>query len=173
MRQREEERKRKKLIYDIFMILCSLINFLSGDFFYMMADSAAMADQYGHKEKLCDAMSTANPSDPNSLMVTFANFTNSYWGSSFGGNCFYDTTCLTYNQSQWQPTSRAWRWQKCSEMAYFQSAPSRNSLRYYNFFFFGGFSSKSNCFAEKAISLPCLLKSFDYYDLTFYILILY
>lgn len=96
----------------------------------MMADSAAMADQYGHKDKLCAAMSTANPSDPNSLMVTFANFTNTFWGSSFGGNCFYDTTCLTYNQSQWQPTSRAWRWQKCSELAYFQSAPSQNSLRY-------------------------------------------
>jgi hypothetical protein len=33
-----------------------------GDFFYMMADSAAMADQYGHKEALCNAMNLANPS---------------------------------------------------------------------------------------------------------------
>jgi len=74
-------------------------------------------------------MKMANPSDPNSLMSTFANYTNSFWGSSFGGNCFYDTNCLMYNQSQWQPTSRAWRWQKCSEMAYFQNAPQTNSLR--------------------------------------------
>jgi hypothetical protein len=33
-----------------------------GDFFYMMADSAAMASQYGHKQVLCQAMALANPS---------------------------------------------------------------------------------------------------------------
>jgi len=101
----------------------------NGDFFYMMADSAAMADQYGSKIPFCTYMMKANLSNPNSLMETFANFTNSFWGKDFGGNCFYDTNCLKNTPSKWQPTSRAWRWQKCSELAYFQNAPMSNSLR--------------------------------------------
>jgi hypothetical protein len=97
--------------------------------------------------------------DPASLISTFSNWTNSFWGmqgkfkrtlkkfptttlskknnlnpnffigSDFGGNCFYDTSCLRDDPSKWQPTSRAWRWQKCSELAYFQVAPSSRSLR--------------------------------------------
>jgi len=30
---------------------------------------------------------------------------------------------------RWQPTSRAWRWQKCYQMAYLQTAPAVNSIR--------------------------------------------
>ena len=30
---------------------------------------------------------------------------------------------------RWQPTSRAWRWQKCYELAYFQVAPAVGSIR--------------------------------------------
>jgi len=101
----------------------------NGDFFYMMADSAAMADQYGNKAALCNWMAQANMTDPNSLMQSFANFTNTFWGKDFGSNCFYDTNCLKNTPSKWQPTSRSWRWQKCSELAYFQNAPQSNSLR--------------------------------------------
>ena len=57
------------------------------------------------------------------------NFVESYWGKSFPHDCFYDSRCLKTNTTRWQPTARAWRWQKCSELAYFQVAPEKGSLR--------------------------------------------
>eukprot|EP00054_Salpingoeca_dolichothecata_P006158 m.37451 g.37451 ORF g.37451 m.37451 type:complete len:456 (+) comp16252_c0_seq1:44-1411(+) len=103
---------------------------LPGDFFYMIADSAAMADQYGSKKFLCDSILQGGSSpSPEALMSIFANFTKSLWGPDFGANCFYDTKCLQSDESKWQPTSRSWRWQKCSELAYFQVAPAQHSIR--------------------------------------------
>jgi pimeloyl-ACP methyl ester carboxylesterase len=100
------------------------------DFFYMMADSAAMADQYGFKANLCEAISALTPdTDDANIMATFANFTIHLWGADFGSNCFYDSHCLKNDPKRWQPTSRAWRWQKCHELAYFQVAPQTDSLR--------------------------------------------
>jgi len=56
-----------------------------GDFFYMLADSAAMADQYDNKAILCSAISAVNATSADEdLMRTFADFTNSYWGPQFG-----------------------------------------------------------------------------------------
>eukprot|EP01138_Halocafeteria_seosinensis_P014312 gb/GECG01014612.1/.p1 GENE.gb/GECG01014612.1/~~gb/GECG01014612.1/.p1 ORF type:complete len:219 (+),score=8.47 gb/GECG01014612.1/:1-657(+) len=63
-----------------------------------------------------------------SLCVT-GDFVVNFWGKDFAHNCFYDTRCLINNSTRWQPTSRAWRWQKCTELAYFQVAPQQNSLR--------------------------------------------
>eukprot|EP01130_Rhizamoeba_saxonica_P013485 TRINITY_DN5759_c0_g1_i1.p1 TRINITY_DN5759_c0_g1~~TRINITY_DN5759_c0_g1_i1.p1 ORF type:complete len:463 (-),score=67.25 TRINITY_DN5759_c0_g1_i1:26-1414(-) len=100
-----------------------------GDFFYMIADSSAMAVQYGIKELFCDGLEQAKDTDVNILIQTYANLTIKIWGKDFGSSCFYDTNCLINNPNEWQPTNRAWRWQKCSELAYLQSAPSPNSLR--------------------------------------------
>eukprot|EP00051_Salpingoeca_urceolata_P009899 m.120335 g.120335 ORF g.120335 m.120335 type:complete len:93 (-) comp16500_c1_seq6:220-498(-) len=61
------------------------------DFFYMLADSAAMADQYGHKADLCKALGAVGPT-VDARVVGFANFTNTFWGKDFGSNCFYDTS---------------------------------------------------------------------------------
>jgi len=94
----------------------------ASDFFYMLADSAAMGVQYGHKKILCDAMKSATPTN---IVETFANVTTKLWGPQFGANCFYDTECLIHDPARWQPTSRSWRWQKCTELAYLQAAPSR------------------------------------------------
>lgn len=97
------------------------------DFAYMLADSAAMAVQYGGKEALCTAMKPS--SDDAVLRQQFADFTNSRWGTAFGSNCFYDTECLKGDPEHWQPTSRSWRWQKCTEVAWLQTAPATGSLR--------------------------------------------
>lgn len=51
----------------------------NGDFFYMLADSAAMGAQYGHKYDLCLAMLSGS-SDPSHLIIKFANWTNDFWG---------------------------------------------------------------------------------------------
>lgn len=98
------------------------------DFAYMYADSATMMIQYGNKAVLCDNI--PSPTSTNAVLTAwFANLTNTFWGADFGSNCFYDTNCLRDDPSQWQPTSRAWRWQKCYELAYFQIAPATGSLR--------------------------------------------
>lgn len=100
------------------------------DFWYMTADSAAMAVQYGMKADLCTPLTEA-AKHGGDLISTFANLTNQIWGDSFGSDCFYDTNCLKdpAQAARWQPTARSWRWQKCSQLAYFQVAPATGSLR--------------------------------------------
>ncbi|OQR81524.1 serine protease family S28, partial [Thraustotheca clavata] len=97
------------------------------DFNYMIADSAAMAVQYGKKDKLCTPMVQA-VRDKVSLPEAFANFTIEMYGKEFGSGCFYDTQCLKNDPSRW-PDVRSWRWQKCYQLAYFQVAPHHGSLR--------------------------------------------
>ncbi|KAG6971974.1 hypothetical protein JG688_00004222 [Phytophthora aleatoria] len=97
------------------------------DFFYMIADAAAMAVQYGHKDIVCDSMVGAFERN-NSLVDSFASFTIDMYGSSFGSECFYDTKCLAEDRARWGD-GRSWRWQKCSQLAYFQVAPEEKSLR--------------------------------------------
>ena len=101
------------------------------DYFYMLADSAAMADQYGNKFALCNTLAAmgSNPTDA-TKMETFANFTNTFWGPDFGSGCFYDSACLA-DKTQYEAgaTDRSWRWQKCYQLAYFQPAPVEGSLR--------------------------------------------
>lgn len=97
------------------------------DFHYMIADSAAMAVQYGHKNVLCDHMVRAlDAKEP--LPEAFANFTITMYGPDFGRGCFYDTACLVNDRSRWADV-RSWRWQKCAQLAYFQVAPKTQSLR--------------------------------------------
>eukprot|EP01130_Rhizamoeba_saxonica_P000726 TRINITY_DN10659_c0_g1_i1.p1 TRINITY_DN10659_c0_g1~~TRINITY_DN10659_c0_g1_i1.p1 ORF type:complete len:464 (+),score=73.13 TRINITY_DN10659_c0_g1_i1:383-1774(+) len=103
-----------------------------GDFFYMVADSSAMAIQYGHKDYLCDNLKLSNTGNITKLIVEYAHLTKELWGDDFGGSCFYDTNCLLSDREHWQPTSRAWRWQKCTQLAYFQSAPDNNTIRSYH-----------------------------------------
>jgi hypothetical protein len=96
------------------------------DFFYMVADGAAMADQYGQKARLCAAIDKGTSSTDIERMSILAAFIKSYWGENFASGCFYDTDCVRNNKDIWHNdggTSRCWRWQKCTEVAYLQSAP--------------------------------------------------
>jgi len=101
------------------------------DFWYMIADSAAMADQYGRKSMLCSALSkpytaSAKPSDTE-IMKNFYTFTTNLWGKSFPSMCFYDSECLLNTTNT--DMSRSWRWQKCTELAYLQPG-YKGSLRH-------------------------------------------
>jgi hypothetical protein len=63
----------------------------------------------------------------------FVSYTTTHYGADFGYSCFYNTPCLS-DPAQWGASmsnagSRAWRWQKCREMAWFQVAPPTNSMR--------------------------------------------
>ncbi len=88
-----------------------------------------MADQYSNKTALCTALAgLGEEPSPLRLMVGFSNFTNSYWGPQFTSSCFYDTRCAA-DTSRATLNERSWRWQKCSQLAYFQVAPKEDSLR--------------------------------------------
>mmetsp|Transcript_35396 Transcript_35396/g.100220 ORF Transcript_35396/g.100220 Transcript_35396/m.100220 type:complete len:536 (-) Transcript_35396:160-1767(-) len=94
------------------------------DYRYMMADSFSMAVQYGHKTQLCTSMQEYEERSDHDLLVGFSNFTAWLWGENYAAGCFYDTDCLTGDPSRWEENGRAWRWQKCYEMAFLQRAPS-------------------------------------------------
>ena len=50
--------------------------------------------QYGHKEKLCEAMNVSLPdpsSDPWAWVENYADFISGFWGRDFGSGCFYDS----------------------------------------------------------------------------------
>ena len=99
------------------------------DFYYMIADSWSMADQYGSKAALCDTMlGLGEDATPEMLTKSFADFTNSYWGSDFCAGGFYNTEQLS-DPARWEANSRSWRWQTCYEVSYFNTAPKSGSLR--------------------------------------------
>lgn len=103
------------------------------DFWYGVADGAAMIDQYGGKAELCRAFQKlpSNPSDD----VRIANLKDTldhHYGQGSVGGGFYDSECVKAVQN---PPShcasgvlggvndRSWRFQKCSELGYLQPAP--------------------------------------------------
>jgi hypothetical protein len=107
-----------------------------------------MADQYGAKSSLCSTiLSVGEDADDATLMKTFADYSNSYWGKDFcsGGFCESslptppshscsptpppDNTESLADPARWDVNSRSWRWQTCYEVSYFNTAPKQGSLR--------------------------------------------
>eukprot|EP00605_Chrysophyceae_sp_TOSAG23-4_P001196 GSChrysophyteH1.ASY1.ANO1.1305.1 assembled CDS len=99
------------------------------DYLYMLADSWSMADQYGNKSKMCDAI-LAIPEDSSVevLTKTFAEFSFQNWGEQFCSAGFYNTAALA-DPKRWDVNSRSWRWQTCYQVAWFNTAPARGSIR--------------------------------------------
>ena len=73
----------------------------------------------GYKADMCQYL-VPQPA-PANLLSVFADWTNSHYGTGFGASCYYSTECLRNPAyaSQW-PNQRAWVWQCCSEVAYWQ-----------------------------------------------------
>lgn len=102
------------------------------DFWYMVADGPAMLVQYGTKHELCSRLAQLgdSPSDHDRATNLAAIITHHY-GSKFGAQCFYDSDCVKLavpppgrSGLGGLLNDRSWRWQKCSEVAYLQSAPA-------------------------------------------------
>merc|ERR1712194_650481 len=106
----------------------NLVGTLHGDtdFWYMVADRAAMADQYGYKRLLCEALPGNNGTDALRIEA-MAEFIKIQWGPDYGSGCFYDSECL--KDLTETGMDRSWRWQKCTQLAYLQSAPEHLSVR--------------------------------------------
>ena len=101
------------------------------DFFYAIADGPAMMDQYGGKKELCDGLAKL-PAAPTAeqRIANLAAIVEGHYGAKFAQDCFYDSECVGNVSAPAGPSqlgglnSRSWRFEKCSEVAYLQAAPT-------------------------------------------------
>jgi hypothetical protein len=88
-----------------------------------------MVIQYSAKSSLCEMLSQITPeATDEAIMDAFAAFSVEYWGEDFCSMGFYNTKSLS-DPARWDVNSRSWRWQTCSQVSYFNTAPPSGSLR--------------------------------------------
>jgi hypothetical protein len=113
------------------------------DFAWMLADSAAMGDQYGctptqlsssfkprypikcndvaarYKADMCGMLAPADAA-PMDALAAFAKWTSTHYGD-LANQCYYSTSCLSdvSQKAQWY-NQKTWVWQCCSQLAYWQ-----------------------------------------------------
>ncbi|KDP46696.1 hypothetical protein JCGZ_06484 [Jatropha curcas] len=102
---------------------------IDGDFLYFLADAAVTAFQYGNPDKLCTPLVEAKKAGDD-LVEAYAKYVKEYFVTSLG------VSVQTYNQKYLKGTAvvenssdRLWWFQVCTEVAYFQVAPSNDSIR--------------------------------------------
>ncbi|KAF6136436.1 hypothetical protein GIB67_028655 [Kingdonia uniflora] len=98
---------------------------IDGDFLYFLADAAVTAFQYGNPDALCSPLVEAKKSGKN-LLDAYASYVKDN----------YQEGIQTYDQQHLKKTDlsegsggRLWWFQVCTEVAYFQIAPSNDSIR--------------------------------------------
>lgn len=121
------------------------------DFLYAIADAPQMMDQCecslqrfttlslvmlidGNKAVLCDGFDSLSDSPSDDERISnMADILGSFYGPDMINCCFYDSECIinpTIDDTDSMAfNSRAWRWQKCSQVAYLQRAPDSDPLR--------------------------------------------
>lgn len=103
---------------------------IDGDFLYFLADAAVTAFQYGNPDKLCSPLVEAKKAGED-LVDAYAKYIKEEYVGNFGASI------ETYNQQHLKNTTpgeeassdRLWWFQVCTEVAYFQVAPSNDSIR--------------------------------------------
>ncbi|XP_012573753.1 probable serine protease EDA2 isoform X2 [Cicer arietinum] len=102
---------------------------IDGDFLYFLADAAVIAFQYGNPDKLCKPLVEAKKAGDD-LVDAYAKYVKQYYVESFGVNVqTYDQKYLKKTAINEDSSSRLWWFQVCTEVAYFQVAPSNDSIR--------------------------------------------
>lgn len=96
-----------------------------GDFLYFLADAAVMPFQYGYPEQLCPPLVKAKK-DGDDLVEAYARFVNRTFVVSVND---YNRKFLKNTAIKEDNGARLWWFQVCSEVAYFQVAPSNDSIR--------------------------------------------
>ncbi|KAK9165267.1 hypothetical protein Scep_000458 [Stephania cephalantha] len=100
-----------------------------GDFLYFVADAAVTAFQYGNPDILCSPIVKAKKTGKD-LVNAYASFVKDYYLGSFGANVrTYDRKQLKKIAVSEDSSDRLWWFQVCTEVAYFQVAPSNDSIR--------------------------------------------
>ncbi|RVW51773.1 putative serine protease EDA2 [Vitis vinifera] len=102
---------------------------IDADFLYLLADAAVTAFQYGNPDMLCSPLVQAKK-DGEDLVNAYATYVKEYYLGTFG------VSIETYNQQHLKRTNsagdtsdRLWWFQVCTEVAFFQVAPSDDSMR--------------------------------------------
>ncbi|XP_057492477.1 probable serine protease EDA2 isoform X1 [Actinidia eriantha] len=102
---------------------------IDGDFLYFLADATVIAFQYGNPDTLCFPLTQAKNKGED-LVDAYATYVKEYYLGKFG------VSVQTYNQLHLKDTAlngdssdRLWWFQVCTEVAYFQVAPSNDSIR--------------------------------------------
>jgi hypothetical protein len=101
---------------------------IDGDFFYFAGDVMATSVQYGFQDNLCNPLLAAKRRGAD-LVSTFANLTKSFWVPIFGPAEQYSTAYQSSIEVAPERNYRPWWFQKCTEFAWFQTAPARGSIR--------------------------------------------
>jgi len=106
------------------------------DFWYGLADGAAMIDQYGGKAELCNFFEQLpqSPSDDDRIN-NLKQALDHHYGEGMVGGGFYDSECLKAVAASHCTSGvlgglndRSWRFQKCNELAYLQPAAAKPAL---------------------------------------------
>ncbi|PIA57138.1 hypothetical protein AQUCO_00600106v1 [Aquilegia coerulea] len=99
------------------------------DFLYLLADAAVTAFQYGNPDMLCTPLVQAKKGGKD-LVNAYANFVKDYYLGSLGYSLqTYDQQYLKNTTLSEDSSDRLWWFQVCTEVAYFQVAPSNDSMR--------------------------------------------
>nr|KYP36933.1 Thymus-specific serine protease [Cajanus cajan] len=102
---------------------------IDGDFLYFLADAAAIAFQYGNPDKVCKPLVEAKKAGED-LVDAYAKYVKEYYTGTFGVNVqTYDQKYLKKTAINEDSSARLWWFQVCTEVAYFQVAPSNDSIR--------------------------------------------
>ncbi|CAL0331901.1 unnamed protein product [Lupinus luteus] len=98
---------------------------IDGDFLYFLADAAATSFQYGNPDKVCKPLVEAKKAGED-LVDAYAKFVKETFGDSVQS---YDQKHLKSTAVSDDNSDRLWWFQVCTEVAYFQVAPSNDSVR--------------------------------------------
>lgn len=123
----EEEMRRNKTAIKALFNAESLE--VDGDFLFLLADAAAFAFQYGSPDVLC--LPLVGSTKGGDVLTAYVEYVQSFFYGHFGGLASdYDQSALLDVSSKGpNAVSRAWWFQCCSEVAYFQTAPLNDSIR--------------------------------------------
>ncbi|XP_061345634.1 probable serine protease EDA2 isoform X2 [Gastrolobium bilobum] len=102
---------------------------IDGDFMYFLADAAVTAFQYGNPDILCKPLVEAKKAGED-LVDAYAKFVKEYYLGTSGVNVqSYNQKYLKNTAVSENSSDRLWWFQVCTEFAYFQVAPSNDSIR--------------------------------------------
>ncbi|CAK8539978.1 unnamed protein product [Lathyrus sativus] len=101
---------------------------IDGDFLYFVADAAVTAFQYGNPDILCKPLVEAKKHGDD-LVEAYAKFIKDFFLKSEGSTQSYNQQNLKNTAITENSADRLWWFQVCTEVAYFQVAPSNDSIR--------------------------------------------
>ncbi|CAA7022121.1 unnamed protein product [Microthlaspi erraticum] len=102
---------------------------VDADFLFFTADAAVMAFQYGNPDKLCVPLVEAKKNGID-LVETYSKYVRDYCIGVWGLRArMYNRRNLRNTVVTADSTYRLWWFQVCTELAYFQVAPSNDSVR--------------------------------------------